>query len=577
VRQAATRLLGLALLCALAAAIMVYPLDKAVLALALAAYGAWLWKQPQAWLLVVPALLPVFDLAPWTGWFFLEELDLLLLATAAVLYWRIGAAAAPAVFPPFFRFAMGLLLLAVAIAALIGLLPLAPLDMNAFSSYASHYNSLRVAKGFLWAALLLPLLRATAGEGLVNLRRWFVPGMLAGLALACLAVVWERYVFPGLLNFSSDYRPTAPFSAMHTGGAALDAYLALSFPFVALWLLDGASRWRTAAALGLLMLACYAGFATFSRDMYLAYATAGTVLGLLVLGHRLRRRTLAPLRLAGLVLLLALAALVLHQAFGSSGYRGLLAALGVMGGAVLLAATPPRRLPPGATVAAAAGLLALCGALAFLFDKGAYLAYSLAALAFTGGMLLRLAGPPARHGLGLALAAGAFPALALGALAVANHWGGSPAVGDMAWLAALAAALLVLNAARGVPAWPLEGPTITVTAFCAIVLAIVIPISGSYYSGTRFATVGGDLDIRLRHWSEALAMMEPGLQTSLLGMGLGRYPVTYFWNNTHGETPGSHSYQLESGPNSYLRLSAPQYANNMGDVLRMLQQVDMQP
>ena len=36
-------------------------------------------------LFALPVLLPVLDLAPWTGWFFIEEMDLLLLLTAAFL------------------------------------------------------------------------------------------------------------------------------------------------------------------------------------------------------------------------------------------------------------------------------------------------------------------------------------------------------------------------------------------------------------------------------------------------------------------------------------------------------------
>jgi hypothetical protein len=35
---------------------------------------------------------------------------------------------------------------------------------------------------------------------------------------------------PGLTNFASDYRTSALFWEMHVGGAALDAWLMLSFP-----------------------------------------------------------------------------------------------------------------------------------------------------------------------------------------------------------------------------------------------------------------------------------------------------------------------------------------------------------
>ena len=64
--------------------------------------------------------------------------------------------------------------------------------------------------------------------------------------VAALTVVWERYAFTGLLNFSSDYRATGMFWEMHVGGAALDGYLALGVPFV-VWAFMRTSG-RTAAA-----------------------------------------------------------------------------------------------------------------------------------------------------------------------------------------------------------------------------------------------------------------------------------------------------------------------------------------
>ena len=60
--------------------------------------------------------------------------------------------------------------------------------------------------------------------------RWRA-GLVAGLVFASLAILWERLAFPGLLNFSSDYRTTALFWEMHVGGAALDGFLALTAPF----------------------------------------------------------------------------------------------------------------------------------------------------------------------------------------------------------------------------------------------------------------------------------------------------------------------------------------------------------
>src|SRR5262249_55025303 len=150
-------------------------------------YIAVLLYRPAWWLLLVPALLPVLDFAPLTGWFFLEDLDLLLLATCAGGYARLGGGKPPTRLPGLGAAGLFLLTACVLIGAGRGLLPLAPIDSNSFTNYISPYNGLRVLKGFLWPLLLLPLLRHTAGQDGANVGRLLVPGMLLGLVGASLA------------------------------------------------------------------------------------------------------------------------------------------------------------------------------------------------------------------------------------------------------------------------------------------------------------------------------------------------------------------------------------------------------
>ncbi len=71
--------------------------------------------------------------------------------------------------------------------------------------------------------------------------------MALGLGTVSLAAIWERMAFPGLLNFSADYRTTALFWEMHVGGAALDGFLVLTLPFAVLLMLRS-KRHRTARA-----------------------------------------------------------------------------------------------------------------------------------------------------------------------------------------------------------------------------------------------------------------------------------------------------------------------------------------
>jgi len=578
------RLAAGALAALLAAALWVYPLGRPYAAAALLIYGAVLWRWPASWLLLVPAVLPWLDLAPWSGWFYLEEIDLVLLATAVVGYWRLGGQAPVASLPPLALVLLGLVGAASAAATVLGLLPVPPLDLNAFASYNSHFNSLRIAKGWLWLLLLLPLLRRGAGPELANIERLFVPGMLLGLLFTALAVVWERMLFPGLLNFSSEYRPTAPFSAMHTGGAALDAYLAMSFPFVAWWLVAPRSRRQLAAAAGLLLLGLFTGFATFSRDVFLAYAASGALVALLVGGPQLRRGhwRLAPV--AAVALLLAALTVVLIAVFASGGYRTLGAILVLLGAALLLGGVERRvRHPAPAGAAALLLMLADLGLYALLRDaalpgwaKGPYLAFLLTAAGGALALCLALRGPARWRPTALALAMAAFPALALCSALIALHWGGAAALGAAAIGIAIALAMPLVSRLRRRPLWRLGRATLTLALCYAAVTAIAIPITGSSYMGERLSTVAGDWSLRTRHWREALAMMTPDVSTSLFGMGLGRYPDTYFWHSDSGEMPGSFRYVSEPG-NVYLRLLAPHHALGFGEVLRNLQNVALEP
>src|SRR5438552_18748213 len=56
-----------------------FSIYRAWLAIGFLLYAAILWRWPVGWLYAVPALLPLFDLAPWSGRFFFDEFDALVL------------------------------------------------------------------------------------------------------------------------------------------------------------------------------------------------------------------------------------------------------------------------------------------------------------------------------------------------------------------------------------------------------------------------------------------------------------------------------------------------------------------
>lgn len=269
---------SIAALLAIVVGVHAYPLNSLLLGGGLGVYAAILWFRPYAWLLLLPALLPVLDLGPWSGWIFFNEFDFVVLTTIAVCYIRIGAASR------FFSASKTTIVLVLMLALsylaslVIGLFPLQPLDGNAFSNYLSHYNSLRVAKGFVWALLLFPLLLRSVSNPLIDLRRLFLRGMILGLAALVFVILWERFLFPGLFNFSNQYRVTALFSGMQTGGPQVETYISMVISFVAVWFLLRPGMRRLPVALALYVGATYAMLVTFSRAGYLALAIVTVVI-----------------------------------------------------------------------------------------------------------------------------------------------------------------------------------------------------------------------------------------------------------------------------------------------------------
>ena len=260
------------------------------------------WR-PRLWLFAVPALLPVLNFSPWNGWLLAEEFDLFLMATLA------GAYAAMALKPAQEPLAdtvkvsghyqnsrrtqrTNVLLLAIALLALVSCGRGLVADGATLQSWASGWNllqtqgyteplnSFRSAKSLLWALLFVPLLREQLRQKTDYASTQLGYGMLAGLGVVVVVIVWERAAFPGLFNFSTHYRTTALFWEMHTGGAALDVYLVLCLPF-AFWAVGRARHPLAWVAAGLLLVgACYAVLTTFSRGVYGAALLPLGLLGL---------------------------------------------------------------------------------------------------------------------------------------------------------------------------------------------------------------------------------------------------------------------------------------------------------
>ena len=274
-----------------------------------AAFAAVAWR-PLLALAIVPAALPVLDLAPWTGRVFVDEFDLLLAGCAAVAAARTPLPAAAGRAPLALRAAFALLALSLAVSTLRALWP-PPLPATGdWWSFTSPVNALRIVKGGVEAWVVVALWRRLDGAGAARAGA-FTAGMLAGLAATVAWIVVERAAFAGFLDFGAGYRVTGPFSAMHRGGAYVEGYLAIGLAFALAATLDARRAAARAAGLALLAAAAWALAVTFSRNGWVAGALALAVTAALALSRPgMPRRRSALLAAAALALVAALPVLL---------------------------------------------------------------------------------------------------------------------------------------------------------------------------------------------------------------------------------------------------------------------------
>lgn len=279
---------GLCLCTALALATR-HPIDPTA-ALALVCLCALMvTARPLAAWFLIPAIMPVIDLAPVTGRVAAQESDLLVLACLAGLHAARmrddGECAGDAAL----RWVLAGALLLQLPSMLAGLA--APESAGAVAGgYGGLANLLRVAKPLLYCALLYPPLEWMAARG-EPVRRVLAAGIVAGLAGSALCALWERAVLPGLFDLSHFYRVSGGFWEMHVGGGALDVYLALSLPFAVDMAVRGRSRAARLAAGAVVVVALYTVVMTLSRGLYVAAALG--LLAMLLHGLEGRGRAVA--------------------------------------------------------------------------------------------------------------------------------------------------------------------------------------------------------------------------------------------------------------------------------------------
>lgn len=479
------RLFGLSLLLLGLALLWVYPVaSNGLLLLALILVVAQ-WRYRYTWLLALPVLLASVDLGAWSGWLLLDEFDGLLavLAGTAFAAGQYAGSMAPSRRGMFWLWMWAVVL---ALGLWKGLVPVPPLDANAWYGYLTHWNAVRVVRGGFWALVFAPLLlsQLTHDRQTVELR------LALGLTLAMIGfggyVLWQRDflvdlltakdrwgLFANWLNLSGKYRITGTFSQMHFGGEAVDAFLILVWPF-AFWLLLHVRRWSMAVLASLaLALAAYAIMVTITRTTYLAAGFAFLVYLVLLLGRPERSSRWPMLVGSGFLLLCGFLAWFGFRYGGSvllAAYMMVLA--GCLAGGLFGARWPKLSLPVGMTLLLTVGL----------------------ALALRAMLNSRWA--DTSLGMALAIAVPSILIIGLGGLAVGRSF----------------------SARLG----PREA--LTSLAIVSIMLPIAVMALSGYQMQSRANTVSADWQTRMAHWQKTVSLVPDDLGSQFFGRGLGGFP-----------------------------------------------------
>jgi len=473
---------------------------------------------PRLWLFIVPTLLPILDLTPWSGRIFYDEFDLIILTTLALLYLRPGQDIRLFFTRRPHQWLINLLLITTLISILIPLWPTFPTDPDYLTSYLSPYNSIRIGKGFLFAWLLWPHLRETIEQGDNPGNAILLAGLVTGAMAFGLGVLWERGVLDALFNwhdiyrpleqlldFSGRYRITGLFSTMQVGGTAVDGYIVTLLPFILLAVLHRGPAWFRLLSLCGLSLLLYGLIVTFSRATYLS---------------------------AGLALLMSQTGLILAQRHALTRASGL-----VLSGLVYI--------------------IAATAVLALSYHRGGYEAVGQAVIMLLLSVLAGILMSRARYRY---LAASALVIMSLGGTLIHTDFLNSRWVDNTTGMAILLALIvsLVITPAGIILGRALHRSAMLMNfsmhgiVLLTIGMGIVIGL-GNYRMETRMSHVSGDIETRLNHYRHVLELRNDNWLHELFGEGIGRYPDLYHQLNPGEEGQTNYGFGAE-GHTGFLEL-----------------------
>ncbi len=551
-------LIAIAAFAVLGAWLWTWPLNPLWACVLCTGCGIVLWRIECAWLLILPLLWPVIDLVPQTGRMYFTESDALAVLTIGILSARrVRSRMDRHRVPLSLVLLFTLIGLSYLVSSLRVLWPLPELGDNAFIGVFSPWNALRLSKAFVFASLLLPHWLHAQRCDADKAQRMLLTGMACGILSAGLAALWERLAFPGLTDLASDYRITALFWEMNTGGAALDGWLMLGMPFVVVGLLRAHSARQAIFFGGVLLLGAYAALTTFSRGVYLGLASM-IVVSLFAWLWQQRdngiRRSYSRLALDLVLPLVLIAAAI--SVFHGGGYRGLAA---LTGGAALVFSCggllrPMKIRDALPALALAVPAVALSYALHAVFYKAAYI---LCGAAFLAAMATQWRFHVERSNAGrtLALASTLWAAAAVGW--ICWHWGGDDALAGGVTASALLMAALAVQINSPVILWRAGRQQYAGAAITLLIVSCVAVGGGSYFLGQRVSGVSEDLETRESHWQRSISLLQSDTDW-LIGVGVGQFAAHYFWSDITG-MPGTWRIGRDADPGNYLQMNGPHY------------------
>ena len=242
------------------------------------------WRQPLSALLLAPVLMSLTDINAYTGRRWLDIDDMLMLAIFAIALLR-RPGQPPSGARPLASSASLWLSCLLLPGVLISAKGVDWLDPNALLTPLGSAHGLLVAKGLLWALVLVFFVRRQRLDP-GGVATAFGRGMMLALAGVVALTVYERLAFVGPFGFASDYRAPGPFTEIALGGAYIECFLAAAVPFAVVAAFHERIRLVRWGAAMLVPAAAYATMVTFSRGGQVVFLVAVVAAALLAIGRR---------------------------------------------------------------------------------------------------------------------------------------------------------------------------------------------------------------------------------------------------------------------------------------------------